>query len=234
MLLLNGRAYCVYNSKDPVWWALGPQQRMRAHAFVAAHSVADAVRLIEEYNGGWPKARYELNKYWSQGTWGTRMEGITPERGIWIAVDHDKPIRLNTMEPKQLEIPMEAKPRTRVRLPIDPLDTIPRTPWVRNEDPPLSGLWDVCDCLSDSGQEARWWFDKEKGEWITDTKMKIPADIFRGTHGWRGLQFPPNNIVYPTPPYDGRALAEQAVRSNVVLRTTYLTMWPAKRPRVHL
>jgi hypothetical protein len=118
LVLFNGRAGVVYNPRDPAWstWP----DKYRVHAYVAAHSTADAVRLIEEYNGGWPRAASELRTYWSKGTWGRAMDGITPERGIWIATEFsdEKPRRLNTMN-EQLESPLKATPRTRVRLPID-------------------------------------------------------------------------------------------------------------------
>lgn len=53
------------------------------HGFIAAYSVADAVRVAaEEY----PRAcitTSEINVYWSK-CWGNSMIGITPERGLWI------------------------------------------------------------------------------------------------------------------------------------------------------
>jgi hypothetical protein len=152
LVLFNGRAGVVYNPRDPAWstWP----DKYRVHAYVAAHSTADAVRLIEEYNGGWPRAASELRTYWSKGTWGRAMDGITPERGIWIATEFsdEKPRRLNTMN-EQLEIPLKATPRTRVRLPIDPDDDIPRTAWVIGALPGAGvGFWVACVIIAPVGQ----------------------------------------------------------------------------------
>lgn len=51
--------------------------------FVAAYSRADAVRLINEALGWRAVSDSELRDYWSE-CWGTPMEDITPERGLWI------------------------------------------------------------------------------------------------------------------------------------------------------
>lgn len=63
------------------------------HGYIAAYSVADAVRVAsEEY----PRARitpHELNIYWHCGTWGDQMIGITPERGIWIEEKGNREIK---------------------------------------------------------------------------------------------------------------------------------------------
>lgn len=233
LVLFNGRAAVVYNPRDPVWWSMPDKYRVRA--YVAAYSTADAVRLIEEYNGGWPRAASELRTYWSKGTWGRAMDGITPERGIWIATEFsdEKPRRLNTMN-EQLEIPLKATPRTRVRLPIDPDDDIPRTAWVTKEDPPVSGYWEVTDHETGTKREL-WWFDTEKGRWTygkwtdgqgTVRKYDMPAEVFRGTHAWRGL-VTPSHEVYHTPPYSGLDLMNRAQEAGVAIRTTYLRATPA-------
>lgn len=98
LTLFNGRAYAILKRSDPRWaqrLAENPRAFESAHAFVAAYSAADAVRLIEEFNGGWPKAAGELRSYWSKGQWGNRMSGVTPERGIWVTFSwNDAPERL--------------------------------------------------------------------------------------------------------------------------------------------
>jgi hypothetical protein len=230
LVLFNGRAGVVYNPRDPAWstWP----DKYRVHAYVAAHSTADAVRLIEEYNGGWPRAASELRTYWSKGTWGRAMDGITPERGIWIATEFsdEKPRRLNTMN-EQLEIPLKATPRTRVRLPIDPDDDIPRTAWVTKEDPPVSGYWEVTDHETGTKRE-RWWYEEKTAVWFTSGEARrsnalaMPAVVFRGTHAWRGL-VTPSHEVYHTPPYSGLDLMNRAQQAGVAIRTTYLRATPA-------
>ena len=66
------------------------------HAYVAAYSRADAARVITEALGYEPRGILnELKVYWSQGTWGDHMKGITPERGIWVQRDRQaKPMRV--------------------------------------------------------------------------------------------------------------------------------------------
>jgi hypothetical protein len=230
LVLFNGRAAVVYNPRDPVWWSMPDKYRVRA--YVAAYSTADAVRLIEEYNGGWPRAASELRTYWSKGTWGRAMDGITPERGIWITTEFsdEKPRRLNTMN-EQLEIPLKATPRTRVRLPIDPDDDIPRTAWVTKEDPPVSGYWEVTDHETGTKRE-RWWYEEKTAVWFTSGEARrsnalaMPAVVFRGTHAWRGL-VTPSHEVYHTPPYSGLDLMNRAQQAGVAIRTTYLRATPA-------
>lgn len=53
------------------------------HAYVCAHSRADARRVIEEYCG-YDIGDSEIKVYWSEGCWGNTMEGIEPERGLWL------------------------------------------------------------------------------------------------------------------------------------------------------
>jgi len=66
------------------------------HAYIAAHSVADAARMCEQIAGcrGW---NAEIKNYFSKGCWGTKMIGITPERGLWVDLDEygtEKPKRV--------------------------------------------------------------------------------------------------------------------------------------------
>ncbi len=70
-------------------------QKGQGSIFVAAYSVADAISMVEEMNGYQTRSMAsEIRAYWSKGCWGKQMDGITPERGIWIAKDHySKPER---------------------------------------------------------------------------------------------------------------------------------------------
>jgi hypothetical protein len=64
------------------------------HAYVAAYSKDDAVRVITEALGYEPRGMMsELNTYWSHDCWGNTMDGITPERGLWICKPHGQPVR---------------------------------------------------------------------------------------------------------------------------------------------
>jgi hypothetical protein len=72
-------------------------RRRGGHAFVAAYSRADAVRVVAEVLGYEPRGMHnEIKVYWSQGAWGNTMDGITPERGIWVTYEQPrtKPERL--------------------------------------------------------------------------------------------------------------------------------------------
>lgn len=82
--LWNGRAYSCRSPGDPRWDGVGGKGRQ--HAYVAAHSMADARRVIEEYCGRLPSDS-ELRVYWSEG-WGEVMDGVEPERGLWLDLGH--------------------------------------------------------------------------------------------------------------------------------------------------
>ena len=64
---------------------LGYCDEPNARASVGAYSREDARRMIEEYCGVKPSVS-ELRDYWSP-VWGLAMEGIEPERGLWIQWD---------------------------------------------------------------------------------------------------------------------------------------------------
>jgi hypothetical protein len=68
----------------------------QAHLYVAARSRADAARMLSAIFG--PPVSVmesEMKRYWSSGCWGTAMDGITPERGVWLVMTHrSRPIRL--------------------------------------------------------------------------------------------------------------------------------------------
>lgn len=92
--LWNGRGIVCRNHKDDRWKSDNHNVRHSAHAFVAAYSRADARRIIESYTGC-PVPDSEIVQYWSAGHWGNTMNGIQPERGLWIAFDgHSNPIKV--------------------------------------------------------------------------------------------------------------------------------------------
>lgn len=88
--LFNGGANCLKRSGDPRWTGLSYNET--PSAFIAAHSRADAIRMIIAYRGfeGCGLASY-IKDYWSEGRWGRIMDGITPERGIWIQFKRNEP-----------------------------------------------------------------------------------------------------------------------------------------------
>jgi len=66
----------------------------RSHIYAAAYSRADLVRLIATWQGYQSRGMAtEIKNYWSEGSWGTAMNGITPERGIWLSKDGAAPVR---------------------------------------------------------------------------------------------------------------------------------------------
>ena len=66
------------------------------HVYICAWSKADAVRVMHE--AGFNRfTSAELNSYYSHGCWGLRMDGITPERGVWAVPFRQymaKPVRI--------------------------------------------------------------------------------------------------------------------------------------------
>ena len=59
----------------------------RHHIYIAAHSMHDAAKMLQEYcpmnKTSW---YYEIKKYFNIGSWGRVMDGIKIERGAW---EHD-------------------------------------------------------------------------------------------------------------------------------------------------
>lgn len=82
----NGAGSVCRKSSDPLWHHLRFNQS--PHAYVAAYSRADARRVIEEYCGRLPSDN-ELREYWSE-CWGNAMNGIVPERGLWLQFKHSQ------------------------------------------------------------------------------------------------------------------------------------------------
>jgi hypothetical protein len=82
----------LYNGAG--WGGLGD------HLYIAAYSVKDAVALMNEaelkvkgYTVG--TTVYRFNTYFHKGHWGTSTNGITPERGVWLAKNgYEKPERV--------------------------------------------------------------------------------------------------------------------------------------------
>lgn len=80
LMLWNGGASSCRKPGEPLWQGVRPNSSK--HAYVAARSRADARRVIAEYCGRDP-GDHELKTYWSP-CWGNAMDGITPERGLWL------------------------------------------------------------------------------------------------------------------------------------------------------
>jgi len=89
--LWNGNAFCCRKQDDALWATV--KFNGAPHAYVAAYSRADARRVIGEYCGRLPSDS-EISAYWFEGTWGRMMEGVVPERGLWIGFDPKVPVRV--------------------------------------------------------------------------------------------------------------------------------------------
>lgn len=89
----NGRGYCARKYDDPLWGAT--PDNASSSLYAAAYSRADLRRLIKEYCGNDPGDN-ELKTYFTEGAWGRNMEGVTPERGLWLKVGYgsEPPVRL--------------------------------------------------------------------------------------------------------------------------------------------
>lgn len=87
----NGRGYCCVKPDDPLFANRRPNLSVKG--YVAAYSRADARRVIEEYTGRNP-GDTELRDYWQEGSWGNKMSGITPERGLWVSIEDGAPVRV--------------------------------------------------------------------------------------------------------------------------------------------
>ena len=72
------------------------------HVYVCAHSVAEAIRIVNEAVGWDVITRNEVNVYWSHGCWGNTMDGIEPELGVWgTQGPNQAPVRLYPKEETQ-------------------------------------------------------------------------------------------------------------------------------------
>ena len=81
--LWNGRSWCCHKHDDPTWAGIGPDG---ASIYAAAYSRADLRRLIAEYSERDP-GETELRDYWNAGSWGNAMEGVSPDRGLWMIAE---------------------------------------------------------------------------------------------------------------------------------------------------
>lgn len=61
--------------------------------YVCAYSVADVMVLLDTYSRC-KITRSEISGYWSAGCWGTAMNGIAQERGVWVEFTPGKVTRL--------------------------------------------------------------------------------------------------------------------------------------------
>lgn len=91
LILFNGRTYCCRKWEDKRWACV----REAEHAYVAAYSLTDARRVINEYTGREFATYGELKNYWNRGTWGINMKDVIPERGLWVIFRYgSQPVRL--------------------------------------------------------------------------------------------------------------------------------------------
>ena len=78
----NGAGSHCRNDSDPLW--AGVRANASTHAYVAAHSRADAAKIVSQYLGrDYPAAM--LRDFWLSG-WGNALTGISPERGLWLDI----------------------------------------------------------------------------------------------------------------------------------------------------
>jgi hypothetical protein len=77
----------------------GLRHNSYVHAYVCAKSRADVCRMLADWSGhsGRGLGSY-IRDYWSAGHWGDSMNGITPERGLWIQYERAKPVRIRSAE----------------------------------------------------------------------------------------------------------------------------------------
>jgi hypothetical protein len=85
--LWNGRAVCYPGIRN-------------AHFYVAAYSVADLRSLFVEV-GLFDPGQSEVKNYWAAGCWGTRMAGITPERGVWVSSNEGRAMPRRILPPSK-------------------------------------------------------------------------------------------------------------------------------------
>jgi hypothetical protein len=75
-----------------LWNGQLPSFAPRAHAWAAAYSFEDLIRLLAEAGQDSKGLRNYLRMYWHYGSWGSRMDGIAPERAIWAQKDDHAPV----------------------------------------------------------------------------------------------------------------------------------------------
>ena len=91
----NGRGWGRRNYDENGSLILDPTgKEFCNHAYVCAYSRGDAVRAIAEATGYDIITANEIKIYWAE-CWGSTMDGIEKERGVWTTQDYnDKPKRI--------------------------------------------------------------------------------------------------------------------------------------------
>ena len=104
---MSGRTLKIWNGRaGHVARLVGGEPYRGAHLFVAAFSVADAVRMFEDLLGYRNDVtRHEVMNYWAANAWGLSMEGVPVERGIWVKKEAFRPGQPVRVYPKPTEPP---------------------------------------------------------------------------------------------------------------------------------
>lgn len=72
------------------------------HVYACAGSRAEVLRMLQAWTGdvGLGRDSY-VRDYWNAGAWGNTMDGIVPERGLWVQYGHgSQPERVWPLIPK--------------------------------------------------------------------------------------------------------------------------------------
>ncbi|WP_432262901.1 hypothetical protein [Cupriavidus sp. TMH.W2] len=83
----NGRGWCCHHRQDPRWQGVRPDS---VTVYICATSRADARRVVEAYTGTNSLSDHEIKVYFSEA-WGRAMDGVTPERGLWLQFERGTP-----------------------------------------------------------------------------------------------------------------------------------------------
>ena len=75
-----------------------PLRKTQLKVSICAYSQKDAVSLLHEHGYNNEKLHH-LREYWSN-CWGNSMDGIEPERGMWVEFEMGKPVKV---EPRRKE-----------------------------------------------------------------------------------------------------------------------------------
>jgi hypothetical protein len=69
-----------------IWNGRCTENLRGTHLFLAAYSQADACRMLSELYPRLNPSQWnrEMTIYFNKNCWGNTMEGITPERGVWL------------------------------------------------------------------------------------------------------------------------------------------------------
>lgn len=94
--LFNGRGWIAANGPDDRWGKV--KDPGAVHLFIGAYSQKDAVEVVKQYVAPEFHATVslsEIRRYFNKNAWGTTMDGIAPERGMWIQWEYSaKPERV--------------------------------------------------------------------------------------------------------------------------------------------